>query len=254
VEFPTEFHSNWQWWDLVTKSKFMIIDEFAPKLRPIVQVIDDWNTNRKLGLVFEAKVGRGKLLVCSIDLHSNLDKRPVARQMLHSLVQYMQSDRFDPRHSTQTELIRTLFREPPLLSQAKVINVDSEAVGHEGDNAIDGNPNTIWHTEWEGNAPKYPHQITIELQEQTEIKGLTYLPRQDMSNGWIAEYQVYLKKKKKNWGEPVADGKYQKGRGKKKITFGKIQKAKFIRFVAVSGFDGQIFASIAELDVIPASD
>ncbi len=69
-EFPTEFHSNWQWWDLVTKSKFMILDDFPPDLRPIVQVIDDWNTNRKLGLIFEAKVGRGKLLVCSIDLRS----------------------------------------------------------------------------------------------------------------------------------------------------------------------------------------
>ena len=252
-EFPTEFHSNWQWWDLVTKSKFMILDEFAPKLRPIVQVVDDWNTNRKLGLIFEAKVGSGKLLVCSIDLHTDLDERPVARQMLQSLVKYMQSDRFAPRQSTKIELIRTLFRKPPLLSKAKVTNVDSEAVGYEGSNVIDGNPATIWHTEWEGNAPQYPHQITIELQEQTEIKGLTYLPRQDMSNGWIAEYKVYLSEDGINWGEPIASGKFQKGRDKRKITFDETHKAKFIRFVAVSGFDGQIFASIAELDVIPAS-
>ncbi len=252
-EFPTEFHSNWQWWDLVTKSKFMVLDEFDPKLRPIVQVIDDWNTNRKLGLAFEAKVGPGKLLVCSIDLRSNLDERPVARQMLHSLIKYMQSDRFDPRRSAEIELIRSLFREPPLLGQAKVINVDSQAAGHEGSNAIDGNPDTIWHTEWEGNPPGYPHQITIELEEQTEIKGLIYLPRQDMSNGWIAEYKVYVSEDGKNWGEPIAVGNFQKGRDKKKITFGKIQKAKFIRFVAVSGFDGQIFASVAELDVVQAS-
>jgi len=253
-EFPTEFHSNWQWWDLVTKSKFMILDEFAPKLRPIVQVIDDWNTNRKLGLIFEAKVSRGKLLVCSIDLRSDLNKRPVAGQMLNSLLKYMESDRFEPRQSIKIELVRTLLREPPLLSKAKVINVDSEAVGYEGSNAIDGNPSTIWHTEWEGNAPKYPHQITIELQEQTEIKGLTYLPRQDMSNGWIAEYEVYVSTDGKNWGDSVAAGNVQKGRNKKKIAFRQTHEAKFIRFVALSGFDGQIFASVAELDVIPASD
>ncbi len=253
-KFPTEFHSNWQWWDLVTKSKFMVLDEFGPKLRPIVQVIDDWNTNRKLGLIFEAKVGRAKLLVCSIDLRSNLDKRPVARQMLYSLLKYMESDRFAPSHSAEIELIRSLFRTPPLLSKAKVINIDSEAVGHEGGNAIDGNPTTIWHTEWDGSPPKYPHQITIELQGQTEIKGLTYLPRQDMSNGWIAEYKVYLSEDGKNWGEPIASGKFQKGRDKKKIAFAKTHNARFIRFVAVSGFDGQIFASVAELDVIPASD
>jgi len=252
-EFPTEFHSNWQWWDLVTKSRFMILDDFAPKLRPIVQVIDDWNTNRKLALIFEAKVGSGKLLVCSVDIRTNLDERPVARQMLRSLVKYMESDRFDPRHITKIELIRTLFREPPLLSEAKVISVDSEAVGHEGSNVIDGNPDTIWHTEWEGNPPGYPHQITIELEQNIEIKGLTYLPRQDMSNGWIAEYKVYLSADGKNWGEPVAGGNFQKGRDKKNITFAETHKAKFIRFVAVSGFDGQIFASIAELDVIPAS-
>ena len=254
AEFPTEFHSNWQWWDLVTKSKFMILDEFSPKLQPIVQVIDDWNTNRKLGLIFEAKVGPGKLLVCSIDLRSNLDKRPVARQMLHSLFQYMDSTAFAPSQSLDIKLVRSLLRKPSLLSQAKVINVDSEARSHEASNAIDGNPTTIWHTEWEGNPPQYPHQITIELQEQTEIKGLTYLPRQEMSNGWIAEYEVYISTDGTNWSEPIAGGKFQKGRDKKKITFGKAHTAKFIRFVAVSGFDGQIFASVAELDVIPALD
>jgi hypothetical protein len=254
-KFPTEFHSNWQWWDLVTKSKFMVLDDFPPDLHPIVQVIDDWNTNRKLGLIFEAKVGRGKLLVCSIDLRSKLGKRPAALQMHYSLIHYMwYSGHFAPRHSVEIELIRSLFRKPPLLSKAKVVNVDSEAVGHEGSNAIDGNPTTIWHTEWDGSPPKYPHQITIELQGQTEIKGLTYLPRQDMSNGWIAEYKVYVSTDGNNWDDAVAAGTFQKGRDKKKITFGKNQKAKFIRFVAVSGFDGQIFASVAELDVIPASD
>jgi len=254
AKFPTEFHSNWQWWDLVTKSKFMVLDGFGPKLRPIVQVIDDWNTNRKLGLIFEAKVGRGRLLVCSIDLRSNLDKRPAARQMLHSLLKYIESERFDPRHSVEIELIRSLLRKPSLLSNAKVVNVDSEAPGCVGGNAIDGNPGTIWHTEWEANPPVYPHSITIELQEQTEIKGLTYLPRQDMSNGWIAEYEIFISTDGKNWGEPIASGKFQKGRDKKKIVFAKSHNARFVRFVAVSGFDGQIFASVAELDVIPVSD
>jgi hypothetical protein len=252
--FPTEFHSNWQWWDLVTKSKFMILDQFAPKLRPIVQVIDDWNTNRKLGLIFEAKVGPGRLLVCSIDLRTSLNKRPVARQMLHSLIKYMESDRFAPTFRADIGLICSLLRKPSLLSQAKVISVDSQASGHEGGNAIDGNPSTIWHTEWEGSAPQYPHQITIELQEQTEIKGLTYLPRQDMSNGWIAEYEVYVSTNGENFGDVVAAGIFQKGRDKKKIPFRKAQKAKFIRFVAVSGFNGQFFASVAELDVMAVSD
>ncbi len=126
AQFPTEFHSNWQWWDLVTKSKFMVLDEFAPKFRPIVQVIDDWNTNRKLGLVFEAKVANGKLLVCSIDLRSNLDKRPVAQQMLHSLLEYVDSPAFVPEFSLDIEEIRSLLKKPSLLSSLPEDNIERD--------------------------------------------------------------------------------------------------------------------------------
>jgi len=111
AKFPTEFHSNWQWWDLVTKSRFMVLDSFSPQLRPIVQVIDDWNTNRKLGLLFEAKLGRGKLLICSIDLKGNLDTRPVARQMLYSLLRYMESENFNPEEASDIRLIRNLLKQ-----------------------------------------------------------------------------------------------------------------------------------------------
>ncbi len=111
AQFPTEFHSNWQWWDLVTKSRFMVLDKFAPGMRPIVQVIDDWNTNRKLGLLFEARIGRGKLLVCSIDLKSNLESRPVARQMLYSLLRYMESEDFNPKEAPDIRLIRNLLKQ-----------------------------------------------------------------------------------------------------------------------------------------------
>jgi hypothetical protein len=117
AEFPTEFHSNWQWWDLVTKSRFMVLDGFGPELHPIVQVIDDWNTNRKLGLVFEARVGEGKLLVCSMDLRSDLDQRPVARQMFHSLLSYVNSSAFAPKCTIGAELIHGLLKKPSLITE-----------------------------------------------------------------------------------------------------------------------------------------
>lgn len=113
AEFPTEFHSNWQWWYLVTKSQIMILNALPPELRPIVQVIDDWNTNRKLGLIFEAKVNEGKLLICSIDLQSNIDKCPVARQMFHCLLAYMQSDNFNPGLQCDITAIEKLFNPQP---------------------------------------------------------------------------------------------------------------------------------------------
>ena len=96
---------------VITKSRFMVLDKFAPGLRPIVQVIDDWNTNRKLGLLFEARIGQGKLLVCSIDLRSNLNTRPVARQMLYSLLRYMESENFNPKDAPDIKLIKDLLKQ-----------------------------------------------------------------------------------------------------------------------------------------------
>ena len=94
--FPTEAHSNWQWWYLVSRAGAMILDGLPAGLRPTVQVIDDWFTSRRLGLVFEARVGKGRLLVSSIDLDSDLGANPVARQMRHSLLAYAASDKFQP--------------------------------------------------------------------------------------------------------------------------------------------------------------
>jgi hypothetical protein len=111
--FPTEFHSNWQWWDLVKHSKPMVLDKFATELDPIVQVIDDWNVNRKLGLVFEGTVGEGRLLVCSIDLKTDIDQRPVARQMLRSLLDYMAGSEFRPELELQIDTLDGLFKRRP---------------------------------------------------------------------------------------------------------------------------------------------
>ncbi len=252
AHFPTEFHSNWQWWDLVTTSRFLVLDDFPPALRPIVQVIDDWTTNRRLALIFEAKLLNGKLLFCSIDLRTNLDQRPVARQMLHSLLSYAASPAFQPAHKIEPDLIQGLFRQPPLLSRLTSISADSYHPDYPPRNALDARPDTIWHTQWQGDAPGYPHEITIELAEPVPIKGLKYLPRQDMSNGWISKYEVYLSSDGEHWGKAIAEGTFQKGKGEKHILFKAAPKARFIRFVAVAGFDNQPFASVAELDIMPA--
>ena len=89
AQFPTESHSNWQWWELVHGAAAMCMDHLAPDLRPLVQVIDTWFEARRLGLLYEAQVGEGRLVVCSMDLESDLDKRLVARQMRYSLAQYL---------------------------------------------------------------------------------------------------------------------------------------------------------------------
>lgn len=96
ADFPTEFHSNWQWWDIVAHSRPMLLDHMPPSFLPLVQMIPDWNKNNKIGLVFEAKVGKGSLLMTSVDLVHEMDKRPVARQFLYSLQRYAAGEKFSP--------------------------------------------------------------------------------------------------------------------------------------------------------------
>ncbi|MBP8258419.1 MAG: glycoside hydrolase [Verrucomicrobia bacterium] len=118
-QFPTESHSNWQWWYLIHRAGAMILDPLPAEMAPAVQVIDDWFTARKLGLAFEARVGRGRLMVCSIDLVSNLESDPVVRQFRRSLLDYVSSDAFQPRVAATPEQIRSLFRRSDAGAAAK---------------------------------------------------------------------------------------------------------------------------------------
>lgn len=109
--FPTEGYSDYQWWDLVSNCNAMVLDDFPADYRPVVQLIDDWFTNRKLGILLEGKVGNGKLMVCSADLQKDLDKRPAARQLRQSILQYMASNRFNPPASLDPALVKALYQK-----------------------------------------------------------------------------------------------------------------------------------------------
>ena len=96
-EFPTEYHSNWQWWDAMSYSNAIILDEFPKDIQPILRVIDDWFENRSQALVLEMKVGNGKLLISGVDFFLDMKNRLEGRQLLYSLQQYMTSNSFNPK-------------------------------------------------------------------------------------------------------------------------------------------------------------
>jgi len=108
--FPTEFHSNWQWWDPVAHSQAMILDGFPKELKPLIQPIDTWFENRRLALAFEAKCGNGKLMVCSINMKDSLDQRPVTKQLLSSMLNYMNSESFNPETLLDLSNVREIIR------------------------------------------------------------------------------------------------------------------------------------------------
>ena len=89
----------------------MHLEDFPKGLKPIVQPVDTWFMNRRLGLIFEAKVGNGKLLVTSTDL-SDTSSYPATRQLYYSLMRYMSGNEFNPVGKVDVSVIRDLFISP----------------------------------------------------------------------------------------------------------------------------------------------
>lgn len=102
--FPTGNYTDWQWWSLLKQSKTIVLDSL-PAVTPLVEVVDNFANNRRLSNLFEAKAGNGKLIVCSMDLLSDWENRPEARQLYASLLEYMNSDAFDPSNTIDANVL-----------------------------------------------------------------------------------------------------------------------------------------------------
>lgn len=109
AEFPTNYYSDYQWWDAMTYSNAIEMDKLSKGTQPIVRVIDDWFNNRPLGLLAEFKVGKGKLLLSGIDFWKQMDRRPAARQLLHSLKTYMAGEQFQPVQNITLSDLQQLY-------------------------------------------------------------------------------------------------------------------------------------------------
>lgn len=119
--FPTDTWSNLNWWELVNRAQVINMRDFPADYQSPVQPIDTWHLSRKLGMLVEANVGKGKLLLTTMDIDSNLDRRHVARQMRRALLDYMSSPEFRPPLTLQPSDIRRLFTEraEPVRNYAK---------------------------------------------------------------------------------------------------------------------------------------
>ncbi|MCY1722481.1 discoidin domain-containing protein [Prolixibacteraceae bacterium Z1-6] len=136
-------------------------------------------------------------------------------------------------------------------SNWSLIYVDSEETsGEDGGaiNAFDGDPATIWHTEWYYQSPGQPHEIQINLGEEYLVSNVKYLPRQNSSNGRIKEYEIYISSDKNQWGNPVISGEFAEDAGQKTITFAPTS-GKYLKLKSLSEQNNNSFTSIAELDV-----
>lgn len=122
--FPTEYHSDWQWWSITRNSRPMILNATRGEYRPLIQVIDNIERNHKLGLVFEFAVGKGKLLVCMTDLQA-IAGTPEGNQFRTSLLRYMESDAFHPTEQLAWKELDALFHTD--INQRQIIGVKNES-------------------------------------------------------------------------------------------------------------------------------
>lgn len=121
-------------------------------------------------------------------------------------------------------------------------------------NAFDGNPKTIWHTEWSRVNKAGPHEIRIDLGNTYSISGFKYLPRPTTRfswshNGRIAKYALYVGTSPTNLGAPVATGTFGND-GQEKMVIFNARSGRYVRLVALSEVNGNPWASAAELNFL----
>ncbi|SJN43429.1 glycoside hydrolase family 2 TIM barrel-domain containing protein [Sphingobacterium sp. JB170] len=132
-----------------------------------------------------------------------------------------------------------------------VVYASSQETGEgNAEHLTDGDPRTIWHTVYSVTVAQYPHWVDFDAGEEKVIKGFTFLPRQDGRNGYIKGYRVQLSADGKNWSQSIAEGEFDDTAALKTILFTKPEKARYIRFTALSSQHDQDFASGAEFVVL----
>jgi hypothetical protein len=117
-DFLTDSWSNLNWWELLNRAQVMNLMELPKDYQSPIQPIDTWHVSRKLGMLIEAKVGKGRLLMTTMDITTDLDNRHVARQMRQAILHYMASTDFKPEMTLAPEVIEHFFTK-----QAPAVNM-----------------------------------------------------------------------------------------------------------------------------------
>lgn len=148
--------------------------------------------------------------------------------------------------------LKTTQRFPRIENIPTTVIFASSVEAGEGDasHLTDGDPNTKWHTMYSVTVAKHPHWVDLDAGEVKSIKGFTYLPRTDGSNGNVKDYSIHISMDGKDWGEPVKKDRFANNPNEKKVVFDKPVKGRYIRFTALSEQSGQDFASGAELTIL----
>ncbi len=135
----------------------------------------------------------------------------------------------------------------------KIVRVSSENTGNGkfAKNAIDGDPNTLWHSKFTGGIEKHPHELVIDLGAERTITGFFYLPRQDSGwNGVIEGIEFCVSDSAEKFGDPVAKATLEKTRKPSEIRCAKPVKGRYVLLRSRSEIGDGPWATVAEIGVV----
>lgn len=131
----------------------------------------------------------------------------------------------------------------------EVIFASAQEPGNEASRLVDGDPSTIWHSTYGVTVALYPHWVDFDCGEVKNIKGFTYLPRQDGANGDIKDWRIEVSNDNKTWTK-VQEGSFANNKQEKKVMFAAPVKARYLRFTGLSSQNGADFAGGAEFGIL----
>ncbi|MCA9079264.1 MAG: sulfatase-like hydrolase/transferase [Planctomycetaceae bacterium] len=140
-------------------------------------------------------------------------------------------------------------------TQVKLIRFSSENAenGRRAALAVDGNPDTLWHSQF---APKLippPHELVLDLGESTTVGGFRYLARQD--NGWNGAFgkaEFYVSESAEEFGEPVASHTFTKVKTAQQVDLPEPVAGRYVLIKVLSEVNDNAFASAAEIGIVAA--
>lgn len=245
--FPTDTHTNWQWWELTSNSVAADLTGLDPAIAKPFRFIDKFNRNAFPAAIFETRVGPGKLLACTLDVTSDPEGRIVARQLLRALKERAASSELEPVGAMTPEQLRGLFRESGISATASTSHPD-----HPPILAIDGDPATLWHSDWNDKNSTFPIHLTLDLHQASPIAGLRIGNRSDTTNGRIRELRAEISADGKTWTAYGPTAVLPDGPATITLRFPKPVEIQHLRIVALSSHNDKPMASLAEIELLRA--